>query len=214
MPRPDARRPFLLRAALLLPLAFVFWHWARLPVLGAFQGLADALWPSLFPHGLAWVEATGDAGWVVHTGWPVSPAAGQRLLVVLELRTLARLVAGFPLLLALGLATPGFKWRQLALGVALLAAISWVALTCYAWHVLAVASGTRVSFVDDSLRPLHAIALAPYPAWQYYLSGYLMYLAVLIIPFVTPLVLWAWLFRRFVRRLVVGAQRRVRAAAG
>jgi len=214
MRRPDARlnarNRFLLRAVLLLPLLFAAWHGLRVPVLGAFCGAADAVWPHLFPHGLLWVEGSGSTNWIIHTGWPLALTPGQRLTVQMDTLVLGRLVAGFPLLFALCLATPGPRWRRLAWGAALLTAMSWMALTFYAWHTLAIASGTQASFVDEHMRPLpFALAVTAYPAWQVYLSGYLMYLAILVIPFVAPLVLWAWLFRRFVRRLVIGVRRSV-----
>jgi len=206
--KPDQR--FLLKAFLLLPLTFSAWHWAQVPVLNAFCGVADAVWPSLFPNGLAWVEGSGSADWIIHTGWPVLLDRTQKLTVRLDILKLARMVAGFPLLFALCLATPGLQWRRLAWGVGLLLSLCWMALTFYAWHTLAIASGTQPSFVDESMRPApFALAIARYPAWQAYLSGYLMYLAILVIPFVAPLVLWAWLFRPFVRRLVIAARRSV-----
>lgn len=211
--RPDLRKRFLLRAVLLLPLAFLFWHWARVPLLNAFCWAADAVWPHLFPHGLTWVEGSGSTDWLIRTGWPLALTPSQRVTVPLSIDTVARMVAGFPLLFALCLATPGFSLRRLAIGAALLMVLGWLALTFQVWHLLAIASGTQPSFVDGNVRPLpYALAVAPYPAWQVYLSGYLMYLALLAIPFITPLVLWAWLFRRFVRRLVVGVRRRAAKA--
>jgi hypothetical protein len=206
-----SRNRFLLRAALLLPVTLGLWHWLQVPVISALCVMADAIWPSLFPHGLVWINGSGSTAWTIHTGWPLAQSAEQKMTVQIDTVPLRRIVGGFPLLVVLCLASPGTHGRRLAGSAALLLGICWLAVSFYAWHTLAIASGTQASVFDERWQPPpFALAVSAYPAWQVYASGYLAYLATLVIPFVAPLVLWAWLYRGFVRRLVVGAQRSLR----
>lgn len=203
-----------LRLAVCLPVAYALWlGLAQLPALNSLWVLAELVWPKVFHGGLLRIDPL-DAGWRIHTGWPLVPGADGRrnaLILLIDQASLRRMVSGFPLLLALLLATYKPTLRLVLGGLSALWIVSWLTITAYAWHRLAIASGLPASFVDPSFSPPpFRLTIQPYPLWEYYLSGYLMYLALLVVPFIAPIVIWAALCQARLRITIGHLQQQYR----
>jgi hypothetical protein len=214
MSPPERTHRVALRLALCLIGAYALWFGlAQLPALDSLWVLAELVWPKLFHGGLLRIDPL-DVGWRIHSGW--LPAAGPderggALILLIDQSALKRIVSGFPLLLALLLATRKPTPKRVLLGLSVLWIISWLAITSYAWHRLAIASGLHTSFVDPSFSPPpFRLAMQAYPTWEVYLSGYLMYLAVLVVPFIAPIVIWAALCHAHLRSTMQDLQQRYR----
>jgi hypothetical protein len=218
---PERLRWFALRLALLLVLAYLAWHFLESTVIHSLWRASDTAWPSLFRGGLVSVEPR-EQHWIIRTGWPIRVAPGapaEQASTLLGMANVRRMLSGFPLLLALLLTmvvtTRGRRVRPVLLGLGAWWGVSWAAVSGYAWHLLAVLATGKASYVDANLvPPPFQLDVMPYPMWEFYLSGYTYYLAVLIVPVVSPLLIWAFVFRRDVRRLVIGLQRRYRRRRG
>ncbi|MCV2419223.1 exosortase H-associated membrane protein [Paucibacter sp. DJ2R-2] len=197
----------LTRILLLIVPVFLLWQWMLPYVMELMINTSDIFWPGLFTHGVVRVGGKAMGDWVLHTGWAREGAPADLVTLRLSGQALRRMVVGLPLLITLLAATSPGHWRRGVLGIVLLLAISWLSITGWAWHQLAVMTGTTPSFVDDTaMPPPFRLAIEAYPAWQYYLSGYLAYLGVLVIPFIGPIVVWAALCRRQLARLVIRLQ--------
>ncbi len=179
------------RIAIALPLGLGLW-WALqdLALRSVFLWLADALWPGLLGlDGGAWVEGTTQ-GWRVYTRYRLANSP-EAAVWVIDPALLARLVAGCGLLLALVLATPCARWRRVVAGLAFQAGVAFVGLSAFAWHGLAAMRGHAVSFVDASFAPFPEPLLVPaVPEWVFALSGYMAYMALVVLPWAAPLFVW------------------------
>lgn len=190
--------PFLLKAALWLPVCLGLWYW-------------KAEWfnaPAVMVSG--WVLQSLFGGWVESVEWAqriFSVATALRLgaapgmpegeyTLVLEVNPL---VYGFglPLFAALLLAgSETNRWRKLALGALLL-------IPFQAWGICfdllkqaAVTSGADVS-AQTRLMPWQVEGIA---------LGYQF--GALILPTVVPIVIWLWLDRGFIVAVIVDGQLR------
>lgn len=214
MPPPERTYRVALRLGVCLIGAYALWlGLAQFPALSSLWVLSDLIWPNIFHGGLKRIDPI-DAGWRIHSGWPLAPGQGGRreaLILMIDQSALRRMVSGFPLLIALLLATPKPTLKRVMLGLLVLWIISWLAITAYVWHRLAIASGLPASFIDPSFSPPpFRLAMQPYPLWEYYLSGYLMYLALLVVPFVAPIIIWAALCQDRLRSMTQDIQQRYR----
>lgn len=213
MPRTEHLRWFVARVAAALLLSYGAWVFVEPYVLRGMWIAADLLWPPLFfDSERARIDPT-PTGWVIRTAWPIAAQAGQAATLAvtsIDQTSLKHMLSGFPMLLALMLATRGRSLAKILMALASMALISWLTITASIWHRLIVMSGTHSEFFTAVQPPPYKLLIEPAPMWQFYLSGYLMYLALLVIPFVAPLILWAALMRRQVRRMVLRLQRRYR----
>ena len=220
MRRPERLRWFALRLWLWLVVSYGAWHWMEPWVVDSLWKVSDQVWPGLFRGGLLSVEPR-ETLWLIRTGWPVVTEPGaptERATTAVPLLIVRRMVSGFPLLMALMLAVlvtrkriPRIQAMLAAMSVWWL--VSWASVTGYAWHLLSVLRNARTSYIDPSLvPPPFQLTVEAYPMWEYYLSGYVMYLSLLIVPVVAPVIIWAWVCRRQVMRLVLRLRRRTRGA--
>ncbi len=210
--QPERLSSFVLKLVLALVLAFVAWAYVEPFLMTGLFALSQALWPTMFFDSPGAHLSLQAEAWRLHTGWPLLTASGQptrAALAMIELRTIRRTLGGFPLLAALLAVSSARRPGRIAIGASLLFAAAWLSTTAIAWHTLVIMRGTEVSFIDASdVPPPFRLAMAAAPHWQYYLSGYLKYLAVLTIPFVAPVLLWAALCRREVMGLLQTVRRK------
>nr|WP_316641553.1 exosortase H-associated membrane protein [uncultured Roseateles sp.] len=209
MRRPDRLRWFVLRVAIWLLLFYGLWLLIAPYLLQSLWLLSDTLWPQMFFSSERARIDIVEAGWRVHTAWPIaSPADGtsSQAVTMIGQNSLKRMVSGFPLLMALLLATRGITVLRTLAALGCLWLISWLTITAALWHSLVVISGTHSEFFTAVRPPPYTVLTEAAPMWQFYLSGYLMYLAHLIIPFLAPVMLWAVLMRRHVTLMVMRLQ--------
>jgi hypothetical protein len=209
-------RRWLLRLVLwLLPLCVVWWWLGGADwFLRVLSLLADAV----LPH---WVFAdVQQILWQGNQTWRVRTALGivnspESLIIFLSKERLTHIVLGFPLLWALLLATAGPKKFRLVLGTLLLAGLSLLGVAAHIWAFMAVVFNHRASVIDEALMPpSFTLLAAPYPDWQFHLSSFAYYLAAIVVPLISPVLIWVALCPRGVKRLVVALRQKKRQVTG
>jgi hypothetical protein len=176
--------------------------------------LADAVLPHWVFADVKQIVWQGNQSWRVrtHLGIVNTP---ESLVIFLTKETLKHIVLGFPLLWALLLASAGPKKLRLVLGTLLLTGLSLLGVTAHIWAYLAVVVNHRASTIDESLMPPpFALLAAPYPDWQFHLSSFAYYLAVIVVPLISPVLIWVALCPRGVKRLVVALRQKKRQSTG
>jgi hypothetical protein len=209
-PRSPTQR-WLIRLVLwLLPLYTLWWFGGGAEgLLRPLRLLADATLPHLFPQGVSEIVLQPDQSWKVRTGLVVQDKFPFEMAILFVSKTmLLRIVMGFPLLWGLILATRGDKFKRLVGGTVLLAAMCLIGIGGHIWALVAVVFNHQPSLIDDSLvPPPFRLAVAPYPQWLFHLSSFAHYLAILIVPIISPVLIWVMLCPRSVTRLVVSLRR-------
>ena len=171
------------------------------------MGLADATLPR-------WVFA--DVERIVWQGHPAMQVfttlaianTDEFLLMSMAKQTVMHFVLGFPIAGALLLATPGRKKRRLMLGSLALISVSLLEVAAFIWANLAVIVNHRASLMEATLVPpsFTVVAMA-YPEWQFHLSGFAYYLAMVAAPLMAPVLIWVLLCPGGVARLLVSLRR-------
>lgn len=151
--------------------------------------------PILFDGYIAQVNWIDDAKfWLIQTGLEaVSSEPGRKLAVFqIEFSVNSRLLEPFPATLALLLATPDCRPRDLLIGASLFALMLLAAICGGTWHILAVIVGNQASpfYV---LAPVHTLT-PPWPDWLFYLSG-IGFNYWMVMPFLAPPLIWVILFK-------------------
>ncbi len=200
MPRRPIDR-FLLRTLLWLVPMFVLWYVLAPLLLMPVAGWAHLVLSHLFPHAIAAVEQQGTAVDIVTRFVMAAPAdssaspsiRGQLVFTINALKY----AYGLPMLLALTLAAPtawGEKLYRAVMGSLLLLPIPVWGVVCEALKTLVFDMEPAVALQMDTT-PLtrELLALA-------YQLGYL------ILPAVTPILIWAALHRDFLGELVPQTQ--------
>lgn len=203
LPSPSPLARFFLAAAAALVLLTLAWR----PVSGYAAApsawLAAATMRTLFPE---WVRsAHGGVGRLeVETRLEVRPTGAQRAQAVaagqvIPDNAVAELVLeadpaqpgyGLPILLALLVAARGPRlFRRALLGAACLVPFQAYCLVTELLKQAAITSG--------------AAAQAGFAAWQVNLIAYAYQLGALLVPTLAPILLWAWLDRRFFAAIVI-----------
>lgn len=194
-PSPKPLRVFFLKALLWLPLAFAIWYYFSILLTSPLRWLMNLVLPIVAPDLFSEVLQQGYLLEVVTRLHPVAapsvPVPYPGASISFDINPL---IYGYsyPLFTALAIATPteeGQKWWRWALGMGVL-------LVAQSWGICFDALKTTVIDLGPQLRgqiargdwPLDVIALG-------YQFGYL------ILPAVTPLILWVGLFREFVGSL-------------
>lgn len=185
---------FLLRVMLLLPLTFLLWYVSARWHLAPITLLSQAIIKVLAPDALLWLKLDGHnliiaANFTRTTeGIIVSPAVGQELLGF-QLNPLIYSYS-LPLLTALLLATPAANpFKHLVQGLLLLVPTEIISMVFSVLKTLAFDIGLAFQ-MQQGLAPsiLDGIAI-----------GY--QLSTLLLPMVTPLIIWAVLKRDFLECL-------------
>jgi len=192
---------FFLRVLAWLPLAFFAWYYTA-PVLTLPISLAlDAVLPALFPALLAGVEHHGYTVDVVTRLAPeqVGAVGGASAsgVVLFELNPLIYQYS-IPLFFGLTLASPGSERRRLVnlgIGLLLLLLVAGLGVALEILKILAFESGPEVvARLPDGVVLRNLLALS-------YQVGYL------ILPAISPVILWIALYRGFVLSLAPGLLR-------
>jgi hypothetical protein len=194
------RRPidrFLLRTLLWLAPMFVLWYVLAPLLLKPVAGWTHFTLTTLFPHAIAAVEQQGTAVDIITRFTVAAPAegsapAGARGQLIFTINAL-KYAYGLPLLLALTLAAPiaaGEKLFRGVVGGLLLILVPVWGIACEALKVLVFDMDPAIA-AQMGTTPLtrELLALA-------YQLGYL------ILPSVTPILIWAALHRDFLGELL------------
>lgn len=214
LPRPrSAFRRWLLRLVLwLVPLCAAWW-W-----LGGsdwFLRMLSLLADATLPHTV--FAEVKEIFWQANHKWRVRTQLGivnsaETLIIFLAEPTLMHIVLGFPLLWALLLATTGPKKLRLLLGTLLQTAFSLMGVAAHIWAYLAVVVNHRASVIDEKLvPPPFALIATPYADWVFHLSHFSYYLAVVVMPLISPVLIWVLLCPRGIMGLVVSLRRNARS---
>ncbi len=205
------RRPidrFLLRVLLWLGPMFVLWYWLAPLLLMPVAGWTHFVLSHGFPHAIAAVEQQGTAVDIVTRFVMTAPAGGTAPAGAQGQLTFAinalKYTYGWPLLLALTLAAPtaiGEKLYRAVMGGLLL-------LPVPVWGV----TGEALKVLVFDMNPAIADQMGATPLTRELLA--LAYqLGYLILPAVTPILIWAALHRDFLGELLPQVQRAQPAAS-
>jgi hypothetical protein len=193
----------------LLPLCALWWwlggsDW----FLRVLSLAADAVLPQWVFTDVREIIWQSNQAWRVRTHLAIV-SSGESLMVFLSKERLTHIVLGFPLLWALLLATPGRKRWRLLLGTLMLALVSLLGIAANLWALLAVVANHRASVIDENMvPPPFTVMTTPYPDWLFHLSSFAYYLGVVVVPIISPVLIWVALCPRGVMRLVVALRRR------
>lgn len=186
---------FVLKVTLWLPAAFAAWYYLSILHVAPISWMTGLLLGGLFPDLIAGVQQTGHTIEITTSLDPavLGPTAGmQGGVIAFDLNPLIY-GYGLPLLAGLILASPGDVeakvFRIVAGGLLLLPFQAW-GVSCDALKTLYFNLGPQVAQTARSSAgiPPDAIALA-------YQLGYL------ILPAVTPILVWIFMHREFIGRL-------------
>lgn len=197
-PTPDLLKPFLWRLLLWLPLSFGIWYYFSVMMTVPLRWLVDGLMLSLGGGLIAGVSQQGYELSVLTNLHPIAGTPGAGGQIVFKLNPL---MYGYslPLFTALCLATPtaeGDKWWRWLIGIGVLLLVQALGVGLHILKTTVLGLGPSLGGqIDPKEWNLNAIALG-------YQFGYL------VLPAVTPLVLWLGLFRGFVLGLAPGFGRR------
>jgi hypothetical protein len=211
-PRNTFRRWLFQLVLWLVPLCTIWWWLGGADwFLRVLSLLADAVLPQWVFADVQQILWQGNQTWRVrtHLGIVNSP---ESLIIFLSKERLTHIVLGFPLLWSLLLATAGPKRLRLVLGTLLLAGLSLLGVAAHIWAFMAVVLNHRASVIDEGLiPPRFTLLAAPYPDWQFHLSSFAYYLAAIVVPLISPVLIWVALCPRGVKRLIVALRKRYRA---
>lgn len=186
---------FLLRVLLWLPVCFVAWYFASAVLIAPLRFLSSMVFNLTIPDVITAVEQTGSQLTFVTGLSPPSAAFGQNAVSLLEINPLIYSF-GLPLFVALQLATKGERWGlKILIGYLVL-------LPFQAWSVcldvmkqIAITLGPDIAAQAGAQEwPREAIVL-----------GYQF--GTLILPTVVPFVLWLWINRAEVEKMVFSVAR-------
>lgn len=185
-----------LSAALWLPMCFFLWFFLASPLVFPVSSLAGWIMTGLFPDLIAGVTQFGYTIKVQTTLMPMHLAISREGIPVLILQINPMIYGyGLPLLAGLVMATP-LKARQrvLQIGTGYLLLIP-VQVWGVCWEILKII-GFRLG--EQGVDAIHSAGLSLEAVALAYQFGYL------ILPAVTPLVIWILWNRRFLEALVSG----------
>lgn len=195
--QPDiSAKQFLLKTLLWLPVCFVGWYWAASLFSWPAIQLSDLLLPLMLPGVMEGVEQNGYMVDIV-TQLNVQAANGQTGQFVFEFNAL-KYGYGFPLILAMMLATPYSLYSKLddityGLGVVVLA---------QAWGIIFEALSSLLLKTGNEITA-QVDALLPYTNSEFFLNfvalGY--QLGFLILPAIVPIVFWIMRHKGLLERL-------------
>jgi hypothetical protein len=194
----------------LLPLCALWWWLGGADwFLRVLSLLADAVLPKWVFSDVSEILWQGNQTWRVRTHLGIVNSA-ESLIIFLTKMRLTHMVLGFPLLWALLLATTGPKKMRLVLGTVLLTGISLMGVAAHIWAFLAVVVNHRASVIDENLIPPPFVLVAtPYPDWLFHLSSFAYYLATIVMPLISPVLIWVAICPRGIMRLVVSLRRNI-----
>lgn len=205
IPRSAELRRFGLGLLVAMPAAMaVWWFFAAPYLIQGLKPLVELLMRLLWPQwGLA-IEVQNTA-WLVHTTLPILEQPLQSAVFLLPPK---RFTVAFALFWGLALATPGTapvtrRLRQLLWGslAGMLPLVVLMALLYFHFE-LAVLINHQPSLTVQP--PSYHVLALPYPAWQFHLIGVGRQLALLVLPTLGPVLVWAVLNQRFLRAVVLG----------
>lgn len=197
-------RPFVVRVLLLLPLAFALWYFTAAWHLAPVVWLSELILRSWMPDAVADLRLRGDALLLVtHFGevggrLVADPPPGENLGFLSNPLSYSY---SLPVFAALALATPGRRqWWRLLAGLAILMLVAVASMLATLLKTLAFDVGSV--FVAQQQWG----ALARNGAAMAYQFG------SLLLPMVTPVVLWLALYRGYLAELAPGIASRWRGA--
>lgn len=189
---------FAAGVALAMPAGLAFWWFLGLDycvfVLRHGTALATEWFMARYIVGLE----VKDNAWVLGTS--LSPIDNPLILVGILISP-NRFTISFPLFWGLVLATPGAaKIKQLVAGTLLLVPLALLMLLLWIQFQLGLYINHQAALTQ--VPPSYYVLAWPYPDYLYHLMGLGRQLSLLVLPTLTPLLLWGWFNRRFIRFLV------------
>ena len=189
----------------LVPLLCAWWWLGGAELfLRGLRVLANSLFPMLFSQGVIEILRETDQSWKVRTGLAiVASVPPQSSIIFIEHKTLLRMVTGYPLFWALVLASYGPRTKRLIWGTILLSGVSLMAIASYLWAMIPVLVNHEPSSMLNLVPPNYQVSGKSYPSWIAHLSSFAHFLAILIIPFMSPVLMWIAVSPGALKRLVV-----------
>lgn len=142
------------------------------------------------------IVSDGAGGWTIPAAVPAANGARIDVTVELEAASLRLMLRGFPIFLALMLAPP-WNGRMAAglitglfTGLGALTLVYVLSTLAVINHLMALASAQAADYAR-TLPAGVAVAAAPYPPAAMFFAELLNYLAVLVLPLIMPVILWA-----------------------
>ena len=181
--------------AALVPLLVVWWMGAGVMIDLLRPG---ASWLAGQLHLAQSISSTPTHDWLVESG--LDRASGNQIgavVIPLDVAELRRLLLGFPLFLALILASPRDRPVRTALiGCAVLVVVFWFSACSLIFNSVAVIVNHRASLIMDTVPPPPFTVTQPAMSdAAFFLSGLCMYIAMQVLPLALPIGLWAGMNR-------------------
>lgn len=182
-----------------MPLSLVFWWFVgREYCLELLEWLVSMIADLILADKVVGIESNNMA-WLLKTS--LSTVDNPLETIGISIPT-NRFTVGFGLFWGLVLSTPGIPyWRQIPLGTLLLIPVATLMALMLIQFQLALHINHQ-AILTEVPRTQYVLAL-PYPDYLYYLMAVGRQLAVLVLPTLAPLTIWALLNRRFVQGVIL-----------
>ncbi|MDD3608297.1 MAG: hypothetical protein PHI49_00925 [Halothiobacillaceae bacterium] len=194
-------RQFLVGLLIAVPLCFLLWWWLQAPLVHGLNRLAGGLMELVMPGAIVEAEVRGGM-LVIKTSLRLIDKPDEFL--VRPFVTTGRLSIVFPIFLALTLATPvayGQRVLRALLGSTLLLLPLLLILTLLLVQFLIAFAVNNQAMVTLPALGFYVMQ-TPYPAWVMHLLGVVRQLSVLVLPVLSPILIWGLLNRDYVLSMV------------
>ena len=189
----------------LIPLCAAWWLGGAHYFLRLMNACANSVMPRLLFDNVASIQLMDNQSWKIITSLEIigAPPTEPPAEFMFDIRGLMHSVLGFPLLWSLLISTTGWRFKRLAAGTLLLATLSFLCQASQIWATLTVLVNHRANILGDPAPPPFSVFAMPYPSWAFHLSSYAYYLSVLVLPVMSPIVIWVMLCQRRIARIVI-----------